>query len=297
MNREFRKLVVLVALGAAPALWAQPAKSDKKPFQAQSASTIGYSVKDGQEVIEITNVSYEIAGSSIPGLPRDERLALRMTTRSKQVIDEIGMEATTTVEAWPLGVDVKQKPLYAVTATGDDPKTVNSDLIVISRGLEETEWWSVYKLGNGAHLFDTYVPLVQFSISREVGELRYVGLEVPEDDVKDARLKAPNVVAVLTYASAERVVREALITCDNPKLAELLRSFADTTRKVALVEQERPAVAGKPVEPARSLSVRFSENYPSAPMPRTISIPIVNGDLDFAHVQAPAGVHVAGWTR
>ena len=48
------------------------------------------------------------------------------------------MEATTKVEAWPLGADLKQKPLYAVTATGVDPKIVNSDLLVISRGLEET---------------------------------------------------------------------------------------------------------------------------------------------------------------
>ncbi len=296
MQREIRKSVAL-AVSAAALLAAQPATQGKKPFQAQSASTFGYSVKDGQEVIEITNVSYEIAGSSIPGLPRDERLTLRMTTRSKQVIDEIGMEATTTVEAWPLGVDVKQKPLYTVTATGDEPKVVNSDLIVISRGLEETEWWSVYKLGNGAHLFDTYVPLVQFSIRRAVLDLRYAGLEVPEDNAKDARLRAPNVVAVLTYAAADRVVREALITCDSPKLAELLRSFADTTRTVTEVEQDQPGAGQARAEPVRTLTISFRENYPSAPSPRTISIPIVNGDLDLAHAQTPAGVHVAAFRR
>ena len=50
------------------------------------------------------------------------------------------------------------------------------------RGLEEVAWWSVYRLGTGQHLFDTYVPVVSFSISREIMELRYVGLEVPPDD-------------------------------------------------------------------------------------------------------------------
>ncbi len=166
------------------------------------------------------------------------------------------MEATTTVEAWPLGVDMKQKPLYAVTASGVDPKTVAGNLLVIARGLEETDWWSVYKLGSGTHLFDTYVPLVQFSISREFVEPRYVGLQVPDDDDKDGRLRAPNVAAVLTYASADRVIREALITCDNPKLAQLLRSFADTTRKLAMVEQEQPAAAGKKAgEPSRTLKL------------------------------------------
>ena len=33
-------------------------------------------------------------------------------------MDEIGMEASTTVEAWPLGVDPKQKPLYTLKADG-----------------------------------------------------------------------------------------------------------------------------------------------------------------------------------
>jgi hypothetical protein len=286
-----RQIVVMAASCAA--LFAQ-----KAPVQAQSPTKFSYSVKDRQEIIEITNVTYDLTGSSIPGLPRDQHLALRMTTRSRQVIDEIGMEATTTVEAWPLGVDIKQKPLYAVTVTGADPKTINNDLLVISRGLEETDWWSVYKLGNGAHLFDTYVPLLQFSISREVQDLRYVGLQVPEDDDKDTRLRAPNVAAVLTYASAEQVVREALITCDNPKLAQLLRSFADTTRKLAMVEQEQPAAAGKrPGEPTRTLTLTFSENYPSPLSPRVISIPITKGDLDLARAQAPAGVHIAAWKR
>ena len=147
-------------------------------------------------------------------------------------------------------------------------------------------------------MFDTFLPLVQFSVSRELVEPRYVGLQVPDDDDKDARLREPNIVAVLTYASADHVIREALITCDRAKLAQLLRSFADTTRKLALVEHEQPAAAGKRSgEPSRTLTLAFSENYPSAPATRVISIPIINGNLDLAHVQAPAGVHVAAWKR
>src|SRR5208282_353997 len=76
-----------------------------QPFQAQSPASVAYSVnKDGQQTVEIANVAYELAG----------QLLLRMTTRTKQVIDEIGMEALTTVEAWPLGVDPKQKPIYSL---------------------------------------------------------------------------------------------------------------------------------------------------------------------------------------
>jgi hypothetical protein len=237
MNYDSRRCTVLLATGLATALLAQQPQrpAGKKPFQAQSASTVAFTVKDNQETTEITNVAYEQTGSGVPGRPRDERLMLRKTSHTKQIVDEIGMEASTTIQAWPLGVDLKQKPLYSLTVPGVDPRTVNSHLIVISRGLEEVEWWSVYGLGNGAHLFDTYVPVIQLSIGWEGQELRYVGLEAPPDDVSDTRLKAPNVL----------VIREALITCDNRELAQLLRSYADSTRKTTLVEHPMPPAPGK----------------------------------------------------
>src|SRR6204780_630204 len=202
-----------------------------KPFQAQSPASVTYGVnKDGQQTVEIANVAYEVTSTGVPGRPQNERLLLRTTTRSKQVVDEIGMEAPTTVEAWPLGVDPSQKPLYALKVQGVDGKTVDGALSVILRGLEDTEWWSVYKLGTGERLFDTYTPLLGFSIRRDIQTMRYAGLEVPEDDAADARLKEQHVVGVLTYAAAEHVMREALITSDDPKQAQLLRSFADSTR-------------------------------------------------------------------
>ena len=199
------------------------------------------------------------------------------------MMGDIGMEASTTVEAWPLGVDFKQKPVYSMTVEGIDPTNVNTDLFVVSRGLEEIQWWSVYKLGTGERLFDTDVPLVQFSISRETLTLRYVGFQTPPDDVQDARLKAPNVVGVLTYASAEHVIREALITCDSAKQAIDLRSFADATRAVSYS--------------GHSLRIAISQNYPSAPATVAITIPVTKDDLDLAHIQGPATIHATAWKR
>jgi len=276
MPLHSRGLAVLLVL---PALCAQP----KKPFQAQSASSANYSIKDGIETLDTVNTDYELVGGAIPGFGPNQRLLLRKTTRTRQEIDAIGMEATTTVDAWPLGVDPKQKPLYSITTEGIDPRIVNGEVLTISRGLEETEWWSVYRLGTGARLFDTYAPLVYASIARDTLTLRYVGLEVPEDDAKDARLRAPNVVGVLTYASGERVIREALVTCDDPKRAVLMRSFADGTRTVSFA--------------ANTIRLSISQNYPSAPATVTIAIPITKDDLDFAKAQAPAGLHVASWKR
>jgi hypothetical protein len=242
---------------------------------AQPVSSYRYTVKGDEKTIEITNVNYQVTSTD---------LVVRMTTHSKQIIGDMGMEASTITEAWKLGADLKTKPIYAVTVEGSESRIVEDALFVVSRGLEEVEWWSVYKLANGAHLFDTYVPLVKFSISRDTLTMRYAGLEVPEDNAKDARLREPHVVAVLTYASDAKVIREALITCDDLKQAPLLRSFADESR--TLTES-----GGK------SLRVTFTQDFPSPPAPVTLVIPIAGDDLDLAHAQLPAHVHVAAWKR
>ncbi len=186
-----------------------------KPFQAQSSSTINYA----SDTVQIRNVTYEVTGTNVPGRPPDERLLLRKTTSSKQVLGDIGIEANVQLEAWRFGDDPRQKPLYTFNASGEDGHTQDTALFVVSRGLEEVEWWSVYKLGSGQHLFDTYVPLLSFSISRETVNTRYLGVEVPPDDTTDARLKQPNVVAVVSYASENRVIREVLLTSDDRQQA------------------------------------------------------------------------------
>src|SRR5438874_10459380 len=175
MRRSFtaNTLLAVLCIALAAALLAQ---SPKKPFQSQSLSTINYSVlKDGEEIADITNVSYDLTGDSIPGRPPAERLVLRKTTHLKQVIGDKGLEAKATVAAWPLGADLKQKPLYSVDREAVGVNTRGNALLVFARGLEEVEWWSVHKLGGGQFLFDTYAPLLEFSTTTVVYTPRYVG--------------------------------------------------------------------------------------------------------------------------
>jgi hypothetical protein len=243
---------------------------------AQPVASYKYTVKGDEKTVEITNVNYELAGPN---------LVLRKTMKSKQVIGDIDLEATTTTEAWTVGTDLKQKPLYSVTLTGTESRTVENELFVVSRGLEEVEWWSVYRLENGAHLFDTYVPLLKFSTSRKETIMRYAGFEVPPDDTKDARLNDRHVVGVLSYASAEKVFRQALITCEDPKLALLLRSYADETRALTQTGAFK----------SQNLRVAFSQNFPAPPATIVVLVPIAGDDLDLAHATLPPRVHIAEW--
>lgn len=141
---------------------------------------------------------------------------------------------------------------------------------------------SLGRLGTGGRLFDSHVPPAQVSITKDVRTLRYVGLEVPPDDTSDARLKASNVVAVLVYASAERMIREALISCDDPKTAGLLRSYFDTTRAMAVTGQ--------------GVLVTFRENEGAHPAV-SVRVPIGKDDLDVLNAQTPAGIRVTVWKR
>src|SRR5215469_12911690 len=186
----------------------QPAhKVMSRPVRAQSLSSVSSSAADdGSQLLEIRNVSYEVTGTDVPGLARDERLLLRKTTHSKETMGDIGMDATILLEAWRFGDDLGQKPRYAISVPGTDGHPMDDAIFIASRGLEEVDWWSVYRLGTGQHLFDTYVPLVSFSISKQFLTTRYIGLEAPADEISDTRLKQPTVVAVITYASSDRVL-------------------------------------------------------------------------------------------
>jgi hypothetical protein len=286
---RFSRYLILVGGLVLSFFTQQPPRRNAKTadLRAQSPSTVSLTSKGDEQTLEITNVTYETTSDSVPGRPSGERLLLRKTTCSKQVLGDKGQEATTLFEAWPLGAGLGQKPLYSIKVSGVGGETVDGALIMADRGLEEVGWWSIYRLGTGQHLFDTYVPLVSFSISTEVVESRYIGLEVPPDDVADARLKPPDVVAVITYSSEERVKREALLTCDDAKRAPILRSYWDATRKVSLSEGVPP----------RSVRVAFRANSPLPLSTLSVTIPIANDDLDIAHAQLPAHLHLAAWKR
>jgi len=267
-------LRVVVLISASAALFGQ---------QVQSPSTFNRVMKNGEEIVTIHNVAYELTGTGIPGRPADQHLVLRTTTQSEEVIGDIPQEGKITLEAWPLGTPFTQKPLYSVTMSGHSAETREGAVWFVSRGEVDVEYWSVLKLGTAQHLFDTYVPPLFFTVSRETLKMRYVGLDVPGDDVKDARLKDPHLLGVLEYASEDKVIREALVTADDLKQSVILRGYEDAGRSVTQTDL--------------MLTITFTQNYPAAANPVVVKVPIVNDDLDLAHAQLPKGLHISVFRR
>ena len=91
-----RRPSVRLALAAASALLlgtvaAQSAEAPA-PVTAQSAASFALAVKDGETIVDITNVAFATTGTYVPGRPTDERLVLRTTVRSHEVICDKGVD-------------------------------------------------------------------------------------------------------------------------------------------------------------------------------------------------------------
>jgi hypothetical protein len=282
---------ILALLGSSESSRSDPGDATQS---AQGTSTFALRTEQGSRIIDITNATFSTTGSHIPGRPEEERLLLRTTIRTREVVDEKGLEATVTVDAWPLGTDRVAKPLYTVSVDGVRATVMDNALLVIERGTEDVEWWSIYALGTGAHFFDTFARLIWFSSSPDVHTPRYVGLDVPPDDTPDERLRDPKVVGVLAYATPERVVRRLLVTCSDTARAALLRSYWDTTRELSFLRIGTLAEPGPPTQ--MSLTWRSTDLATPGSRLDTLSIPISNDDLDFARAQLPACMTLAPWS-
>ncbi len=293
--------LLLLAPAACAQAPAKPATTEApaKPGAAQATSSFSYEVVDDQQIIAITNVTYQALEPYFPGRKQSQRLVLRTTTRTKSVVDEIGIEGSVTVEAWPLGTGLDRPPLFSVKQEGAGVAVMNQSVLVFDRTVEDIQWWSVFSLDKGQHLFDTYIPVTEFSISREFETPRFVGFEVPPDDATDARLKEAHVIGVLSYAAAERMIREALITCDDPDRAAVYRSYADEMRELVLQIGPVPVAtkAKEYPEPTRTLRLTFSQSFPSPPEPASAFIPVAGDDLDLVHAKLPPCVHATAWKR
>jgi hypothetical protein len=66
-----------------------------------------------------------------------------------------------------------------------------------------------------------------------------------------------------------------------------LRSYADSTRTVSLVEGAPP----------KGIRVFITQNAPAPANPVSLTIPFAADDLDVEHAQLPAGLHLARWKR
>jgi hypothetical protein len=270
-----------------------------RPFAADSSSKVSY----GPKGFEITNVRYSY--ENIPDRGRllsccDRYVLLRHT--NWRIGDDpdpsLPDKATATVEAWPIGVDPNTKPLYAIKADfSPGAKIVDGVLLVFQHGFRDYSDWSVYRLEDGRYLFKTSVEMFNFRVlsgAPSMADERYVGFELPDENPPDPRLREPHVAGVLTYASADHVIREALLTSDDPDPVSKLDLVAGL-QSLSMIETLRPGNKGKDAFQTIRLDFDMEEDVHSKR--RHMLVPIKGDDLDLAHAKLPPGVHITKWAR
>jgi len=188
-----------------------------------------------------------------------------------------------TLEAWRLGADLGQLPLYAISTEGTGVHTTGNALLVFARSVEEVNWWSIYRLRGGRRC-SIHRCRCSRSRSRAWSRTpRYAGFEAPPGNAVDARLNEAHVVGVLSYASEENVIREAR--------AKELRSYWDQTRTLSLVD-------GKPYgSPSLDQNLVQQQRSGQTAVTVDVTVGIAKDDLDLAHAMPAPGLRVSAWRR
>jgi hypothetical protein len=249
----------LLMAGLAAGYWARHAEL----FNALAGESVfGLRSLDGRMQGRMVNVNFHTAQILMPGDPRPRRVLLRLDIINTDVFSSGRAEGMVRLDAWPLDApeDLRKPPLYTIVAGGRAATIEEDGTLVVERSGRR----SVYSLADGGWMYDTDTAVAAFTLDGE--RRRVVALSGMEDDMP------ASTVAVLTYASAQGVLKRVLITAQDPTRARLLRSSVPLIRPVARMEDAAKRTIDLPL---------------AAGMVR---IPVAGDSLDLATAQVPVGL-------
>ncbi len=231
-----------------------------------------FSVRDRQGQLEGRMADVHFQPVILPRL-KDHRpppILVRFDV-SNSVFADSGAEGAVHLQAWPLKgpATLERTPLYNVTVPGRSARIQHGDLLMVSHGGGRK---SAYSLSNGRWLFDADAPIAVFTepdTSAAEGGRRLIAVAQSPDGV------IGNGVAVLAYATPERILSRVLLYAHDPVRARFLRGTVSMTRAV-----ERIDSAGK-----RVLELQLPAGL--------VRIGIQPDSLDLAAASVPDGLALA----
>lgn len=252
----------LLVIGVGVSAWAARGQL----FNALAGESVfGVRERAGRLEGRSVNVGFRMAMVPVPGEPRPRRLLLRLEVTDSDVFASGPAEGRVRLDAWPLdGIeDVKKPALFTIVAPGRAATIEDDGTLVVERGSRR----SIYALASGTWLYDAEAAVSSFTLEGE--RRRIIAVSSAEDDMP------AGAVAVVTYATSQKVLKRVLLTASDPTRARLLRSSVGLTRAVARLEDAT----------RRTLDL---------PLPAgTVRIPMNGDDLDLARAQVPAGLALA----
>ena len=231
-------------------------------FHAFSGESVfGVRDLDGRMQARLVNVNFSPALVSMPGQPRPRRLLLRLEVVNADVFAGTEGQGRVRLDAWPLEdqSDIMAPPLYTIIAPGRTGRVEDDAVLVVENGSRR----SVYALNDGGWLYDSDGIEAGFT---DGGRRRMIAAVAAGEEMP------PGSVAVVSYASPQRVMKRLLVLASDPTRARLLRT------SVALI---RPMVRDD------ELGRRWLDLTLPAGI---IRIPFLVNELDIEHASVPPGL-------
>ncbi|RAU22066.1 hypothetical protein CU669_10280 [Paramagnetospirillum kuznetsovii] len=217
--------------------------------------------ENGRYITRLTNTTYNLLSVPMVGEPRPRRLLARMQIR----VGEDG-EGLASFDAWPMGApsEFSKTPLYSIRAQAGAASVGEDSMFWAERGGRKT----AYSLVDGNRLFDSDMPMAQFTFEPEARRMAALA-------IADEEFSARGGVAVISYAAPGRVLRRVVLVADDSFRANMLRATISATRLVSYLDE---AAGGRVVE------------LPLAAGP--VRIPVNPTDMDLARAKLPAGLRL-----
>lgn len=228
-------------------------------------SVFGLREQDGRLDGRMVNVAFQTVSVPLADDPRPRRLLLRMEIFNADVFAARQGNSRVRVDAWPLdSADaVKAAPLYTLVTPGLGAMAGDDGTLVVDHGGRRSTW----SLSDGRWLYDADSAPAIFSAEGE--RRRVVALSAAEDDLP------PGSIAVLTYASSQKVLKRVMVSASDPHRARMLRASVSMIRPVARFEDATH----------RTIDIGLPAGM--------VRIPLDGDGLDLAHAQVPTGLGLA----
>lgn len=235
-------------------------------------STVGVTDNSGGTTLAIGNVVHELTRTIVSPRGRMEQLLLRIESSSEETLDAPGITGKVRLSARPIDGVRETMPLYEVALDGRGARLDDSGLIAVDLDDGAARSVRAYHLvATGERLFETAAGLAGTVFPGASYRWRYAAFLPITDDREELLAKQPKIIGIITYAAADRVIRQIAVEADSAERAVQLRSIWDEGHFLAWVPGEQQA-----------LSLRF--------LPSGVSLLLPVKDDDLQSGPAPAGI-------
>lgn len=193
-----------------------------------------------QVTVQIRNVTHALTGEIVSPRARRERLLLRLEASTTEVMGEKGIEGEVRATAWTLDAApaASPRPVFEIAEKGRDIRVDEEGLIAIDLDDCCSFERAYYSAHTGSALFQASAPSVWVEIGKEVRTHRVGAFRAATDDLLAAAKLSAQAVGIVTYAAADRVIRQIVIEAPDQGRARELRSIADEQFALSWIDAE-----------------------------------------------------------